>query len=436
MSKKYTKNLISQRTLLLIIFVTALLFRVVIIFTLGNIVSPPTYEYGAIANNIVSGNGFSGGAHYGPVAPTAFKAPIYPYFLAAIYKIFGENRFLVIEMIHAILGACTCVIIYFVTLKIYDNATATLAGIILALYPIHAYLTQEISSAIFFTFFISILLLTLLDLSDSWKYWKAIVCGLIIGLTALLNPAILAFVPFALLWLFINLQTSKVIKRVYKLGMIVIVAVITVAPWTIRNYIVLGKFIPIKSQFGINLWRGNNEYATGITLVPIEDNKAVEVDSLLLSDDEIGFLESLNEVERYKFLGNQAKKFMINNPKKTTLLTLQKFRYFWFFPIKFSQLSFRGGKVSRFPLLRNLIWGTVLITGVFGISISLYQRKSIVFFLLLFVSFSMLYMITLVDPQYRRPIEPEMCIFSAYSLIFGFRVIRSKLHNKKEKITK
>jgi len=65
-AKGHLRNLIRQKVLLttLLIFVIAFLFRVTIVFTLGNLVSPHTYEYGAIANNIVSGNGFAGGAHF------------------------------------------------------------------------------------------------------------------------------------------------------------------------------------------------------------------------------------------------------------------------------------------------------------------------------------------------------------------------------------
>ena len=56
----------------------------------------------------------------------------------------------------------------------------------------------------------------------------------------------------------------------YSIRNLVIAALFTtliIAPWTIRNYAVLGGFVPVKSQFGFTLWVGNNPYATGTTFV-------------------------------------------------------------------------------------------------------------------------------------------------------------------------
>jgi hypothetical protein len=42
-----------------------------------------------------------------------------------------------------------------------------------------------------------------------------------------------------------------------------VTALLCLAPWTVRNYVAFGKFIPVAVSAGENLWIGNNAHATG-----------------------------------------------------------------------------------------------------------------------------------------------------------------------------
>ncbi len=407
---------VDSLTIPLFIFIAGFVFRAIIVLVFGDFVSPQTYEYGRIADNIVERNMFAGSAHLGPVALTAFKAPVYPYFLAAVYEIFGPTRFIFIEFFQAFLGALTCVIIYMITLKVYGKKTAIIAGLIIAFYPIHAYLSQEISQTIFFAFLMPLILLILIHLGEKWKTRTAVILGAALGATALLNPAIIPFAPFACFWLFIKYRPIKLTVFCKRTAIIALFTVLAIAPWTVRNYKVFHAFIPVKSQFGLNLWRGNNAVASGITIVPTKGNQAALVDDLLLTKTERDVLAGMNEVERYKRLQNITIKYMVDNPKRTIALSVKKFCYFWVFPKRFSQLVINGEPYSRFPLLRNILWLPILITGAFGAFLALYRQKEALLFILLFAAFSILHSLTLVEPQYRRTIEPVMIIFSAYAV--------------------
>jgi hypothetical protein len=57
------------------------------------------------------------------------------------------------------------------------------------------------------------------------------------------------------------LRRSRVIRdlrpAVARAAVLVLAAAFTVAPWTLRNAIVLGAFVPVSTMGGLNLWQGN-----------------------------------------------------------------------------------------------------------------------------------------------------------------------------------
>jgi 4-amino-4-deoxy-L-arabinose transferase-like glycosyltransferase len=391
-----------------IIFIIALLFRIVLVFAFVNAQNPPDdYEYGTIARSIISGQGFVIANE-----PTALKAPIYPYFLALVYKYFGVYRFITVQLIHALVGSFTVLILYSLTKRIFEYRTALIAAGLLALYPIHAYLTQEISGFIFFSFLIALLLLVSVDMVQYEKNYKSILCGLCMGITLLVDPAILAFIPPMLVWTFIKFTKSLgAVRAIERTTLIVAVCFLVILPWTIRNFMVFHRIVPIKSSLGSNLWYGNNELARGVYLS--EDDSETE---LLLTKEGVRYINNLNEVDRNRYLGNIAIKYILEHPKETIKRSLLKFRCYWYYPTLSSFAEIHGVRTSKFPRLRNIIWAPVLMTGIIGMILSGYHRRDVSLIVLLFISFSALYSITIVYSPYRRIIEPEMLIFSAYSV--------------------
>ena len=52
-------------------------------------------------------------------------------------------------------------------------------------------------------------------------------------------------------------------KAAGQIAMFMAVALLCLAPWTVRNYVMFGKFVPVTVSAGKNLWIGNNAHATG-----------------------------------------------------------------------------------------------------------------------------------------------------------------------------
>ena len=69
------------------------------------------------------------------------------------------------------------------------------------------------------------------------------------GLAILIRPAMVFFLPFAALWF---LWRRRALEGVA----FVVVAVLCVAPWTIRNHRVHGRWIFVASEGGVTFWTG------------------------------------------------------------------------------------------------------------------------------------------------------------------------------------
>src|SRR5262249_59095274 len=88
--------------------------------------------------------------------------------------------------------------------------------------------------------------------------------GLLIGLAALLSPAL---VPAAGLLFLVGLAALRDRRRdVLRAGFVLAgVAAVVITPWVVRNYRVLGGFVPLRSNFGLELALGNHAEANGKT---------------------------------------------------------------------------------------------------------------------------------------------------------------------------
>ena len=132
-----------------------------------------------------------------------YQAPGYPYFLAAIYKVFGRNYFAV-GLIQIILDTILCLLLFCLGKKIFNPLTGILAAFLGALYrPFIFYSVTLLSDSLIL--FLSLLTLTSLYWAlfrfrnSRFKIGDWALTGFIFGLATLTKPTILLFLPVALL---------------------------------------------------------------------------------------------------------------------------------------------------------------------------------------------------------------------------------------------
>src|SRR5919204_4094249 len=112
-----------ERRMLLVMVLVAVALRLAVL-TIGGTYKFPAredhfsfgWETGRIARAIATGEGFSSPFH-GHTGPTAWIAPLYPYFLAALFKAFGVysnlSAWLALAF-NSVFSALTCITIFYI----------------------------------------------------------------------------------------------------------------------------------------------------------------------------------------------------------------------------------------------------------------------------------------------------------------------------------
>jgi len=225
-------------------------------------------EYLALADSLAAGRGFT----YDPALETGTaqqfgRAPGYPLLLAALGagRIDAEHAPRVVQIAQAVVGALTIWLIAVVAARSAGARAGAAAAIVAAVYPplvfIAAYVLSETMYCAMAVAAVLVLqrLVDRLDNGDADRRRlgrDAVLFGVLAGIGALVRPAMLFFVPLALLWLVTRRQ--RLIAAVAALACTAVLA-----PWTLRNLRTYDRFVLIASEGGVTFWTGNHPLARG-----------------------------------------------------------------------------------------------------------------------------------------------------------------------------
>src|SRR3989304_10178709 len=216
--------------------------------------------YQKMAFNILSGKGFFLGESDDPILrnhgkPTLLRPPLYPYFISSVYYIFGFKPWLIV-IIHIIANLLVILIIYTITVKVFDRKTAILSSFVLSLYPPFIWYLSRLYNENLFNFLLALSMLYAVKIFSDFTLKNSIILGLLVGLTSLCKGQMIIF-PLILLPGLIYVYKRKITSLFKKFLIVIIFMLLTISPWTIRNYIISGKFVLIQSGAAIHFMRGN-----------------------------------------------------------------------------------------------------------------------------------------------------------------------------------
>ena len=215
-------------------------------------------EYLALAQSLAAGRGFVyDDALETGTAQQFGRAPGYPAFLAMLGVGGGahDEAPMVVKLAQAAVGALTVWLIGVWALSIAGARAAIIAAAIAAVYPplvvMPAYVLSE-------TLFAALALAAALVLQrvDDGGTGAAIGSGILSGAAALVRPAMLLFLPLAVIWLVLRRRPGAAIA-------LALAAAVVIAPWTVRNYRTYGRVVLIASEGGVTFWTGNHPLARG-----------------------------------------------------------------------------------------------------------------------------------------------------------------------------
>jgi 4-amino-4-deoxy-L-arabinose transferase-like glycosyltransferase len=261
-----------------------------------------------------------------------FRAPLYPYLLSAFFWIFGKSSstFLIIHAVQMVIGAVNCVLLYWLSARIYGLRVGVIAGLIAALCWIFIYFEGEFLFPVLLIFLLLTAFSFLTSAVESRRISRFFAAGLFFGLFSITRPNILAFIPFLLLWIHLLDRRDGLRSQSWKGAATVVAAIVLcVAPVTFRNYLVSGDLVLISSQGGLNFYMGNNPSSDGArAFIPGEfigaSWESGYREPIEIAEREAG--RALTPSEASRFWANKGLAFLRDHPGKAFQLYIRKLR--------------------------------------------------------------------------------------------------------------
>lgn len=221
--------------ILLIVFLCLIIAGLCLKFLPSFPVVSDSQVYDTLALNLVQGEGFTLNNEQ------SGEAPVYPFFLAGIYRLFGHN-YQIVKFIQFLLLAGMGIIVYLITRKILNlsHALSFLSSLTLIFWPYFIFYPTLIVTETLFIFLLLLSVYLFLRFQKGPSLKNALVLGGMLGISALVRPMAL-FLPFWIAFFLLRTHFSKLL--------IVLMLFITIlAPWAMRNYVYTHQFTPAYSH--------------------------------------------------------------------------------------------------------------------------------------------------------------------------------------------
>ncbi|MFH1277735.1 MAG: tetratricopeptide repeat protein [Candidatus Eisenbacteria bacterium] len=372
-------------------------------------VMDPGY-HDAWARSIVAGAPITDGEPY-------FRAPLYPWLLAAVYRVGGGNP-LHPRIVQSVIGTGTLLLMYGLGIRLFGRRVALLSVFLALLYPLFPYFDGELLITSLAVFLDTALLLALVAARDRGGRVLWIVAGGLLGLAALARPNILLFAAGIPVWLMLCRRRSLLREVLFPTLLTAAVAVAVIAPVTVRNVREGGDRVWIASQGGINFYLGNHPGADGWSATAPGIRKdwsgGIE-DSYLIAKRDLGHDPKPSEVSAYWYGRGLA--FLRENPAEgARLLAKKAYLLFYGEELSNNQIIPFAARYSRVFRALPLGYGLLAALGLFGIARSYRDRRRAI--LLLFLGlYGATIILFFVCSRYRMPLVPVMLLFAASGLL-------------------
>jgi len=368
-------------------------------------------ETGAVAAAIASGRGFSSPVHFMETGPTAWLAPVFPYLLAGIFKLFGIFSYtskLAIHVLNVAFSAFTCGPIRFIGEKTFGKRTGLAA----------AWAWVVLPSAIYFpiiwawdtaltALWMALLVAATLALrgSDRMRWWAGY--GALWALGALINPSLLSVLPFFALWSIWPLR--KDLARAARVALAAAVVIVAgIAPWTVRNYLVFDKFIPLRSNFGLELWLGNNPDVPDTWAPFLHPNNYLPEAQKYARMTEIPYME---EKQRDAFA------FMRGHPGDVVRFVFRRFAYNWLGVWDPPWDLWRTAPLYvKSLIIENALFALLSLVGLLLASRA--RQEGAVALAAVMLVFPLIFYVTHPAMRYRHPMDPIMLVLAVYAIAY------------------
>lgn len=228
----------------LLIFLVACAVGFVVVGSANLTPKDDAEQYLSIAGHLAHGGGFADDG-----GPTMVREPMYPAFVAAVFRVTGDNPFVVL-VVQALLLGILAAGTFLLARQTMPEVWAAFAG--LAVIPLLSAYVGLFLSEMLAACLILAAACTLAAADRRRLPWRFLIAGALLGLAALTKAIVLFFVPIAALAIIVRGRTDFRRALVHA-GVLVAAFTIIVFPWMLRNREHFGV-LQIASRGGLVLY--------------------------------------------------------------------------------------------------------------------------------------------------------------------------------------
>ncbi len=376
-------------------FLLALVLRVGLALTVSEtLLWPDSKWYFDTAEQISSGHG---------IGNSITRAPLYPYFLSSLFLF--SHRVLFVRVCESVLASLAVVVMGLAGRRLFSDRVGVLAAFAAAVYPYFIYLpsAQVSDNVVTLLFLVSVLALVWGRRRLTWLH--AAVSGVFLGLCLLARPSFVTVVPGLLVWPLFWRKAGGALALFAKSLVVVAVAVLTVMPWTVRNYVVTGHVVFVATGGGRQFWYGNSPHADASTTENPEFPPELKARIFALPD----------EPSREKLLYQEGIRFVKENPGRALGLYVRKLgNLFQLYPSVHT-----GGSIGERPPVRaamGLVSAALFALSLLGAVFVFAGGGSATLLPLLAVSYCLGSAVFLTVMRYRLPVDPYLILLASSAL--------------------
>ncbi|NSW91757.1 MAG: glycosyltransferase family 39 protein [Firmicutes bacterium] len=345
--------------------------------------------------------------------PTVFVTPVYPFFLAGIFKIFGYGfvGFQTARIIQAVLSSITIALVFLTAKRLFNRKVALISAFLVSFYFPNIVTTGYFLTETLFTTLLMLLVYLSLRFAESLKAIDFALLGTVWAITTLCRPTI-ALYPI-ILFLYLSIHWRVNITKVIKLGASMAFSfIIIMSPWWIRNYREYNMFIPLAASSGNPMLQGTyiNYQQTPENIVYYKLGK--------------------NALETNKTEVEVAKKRMIEGFKNDfrrylKWYTIDKTALFW--GTVFYWREFLG--VNRYFVIAFHYFILLGFIGIFMVMTREFSKHILTVGLIAY--FNAVHCYYMAFDRYAFPLLPLLSMFTGYLIYRIFIILRHKLPKRK-----
>ncbi|MEX0793384.1 MAG: hypothetical protein WD045_09630 [Pirellulaceae bacterium] len=349
-------------------------------------------SYEVLARQIAQGKDYAYGTAY------VARTPGYPLLLSPFYLADEHPPVIWLRGVSVLLGMVALTGVGLIATWLFSPLAGRWASFLVAVYPGALGLSVFVLSE---GPFCGLMLAYLTAAALAWRserwqgqvFW-GFVAGAVFGVTVLFRPSWLLFPGFALV-LGLMMHTHRR-RQLLLFGLTLVGGSLVMMPWWVRNYRVVGEFVPTTLQVGPSLYDGISPTATGAS-----DMRFVAPWEQRLREEDAAAEQPPIKTFESRFnrrLRDEAVAWAVENPARVVELAWVKLLRYW---SPFPNDENLGGGLVRWGIAAGFL--PLVILGLGGAI--RYSRRGLEYALLWYplLYFGLLHMIFVSSIRYRQP---------------------------------